>query len=322
MSNPLRLLTTGVLIVVEVLLLAVSPLALVVAVVVGLLLRTSRPARSVLLVACYLALELATIARIAGGVDDWDELVRRTLQRGLGALSRSLDLELELEPGSATAEALHTEPGVVVLARHSGPGDSVLIAWLLTVRYGLRIRVVLKAAMRWEPLLSVASRHLPLYYVRHGSGRAINGVRRSASDLSAGECLLLFPEGGNFSWERRRHAIRWLATHGELTRARRAMRRTHTLPVRTAGAIAALQAAPEAAVLLLTHSGMSPDGRSRSWWRLPIHLRVDVRTLLIPAPSIPRDEAAITEFLEEAWSVVDTWVEGHAALEEFQRDRG
>lgn len=322
MRNPLRVVTTALLLVVEMLLLAFSPIALVVAAGVGIATRSTRPPRSVLLVASYLALELRTTAQIARGVEDWDELVRDTLHRGYRALTCTLDLDVALEEDSATPEQVHGCPGIVVLARHSGPGDSVLIAWLLSVHYKLRLRVVLKAALKWEPLLAVASPHLPLCFVHRGSKRAIAGVRRTASDLRADDCLLMFPEGGNFSWQRREEAIRWLTEHGHLAKAIRARRRTYTLPIRTRGAIAALQAAPDAAVLLVTHSGMSPDGRSRPWWRLPVHLRVDMRTLLVPPSAVPRNEAGIADFLDRAWEIVDTWVESRAELDGYMRGSG
>jgi hypothetical protein len=67
-------------------------------------------------------------------------------------------------------------------------------------------------------------------------------------------------------------------------------------------------------VLLIAHSGFSPDGRDRPWWRVPIRHQFTVRPVLIPAARVPRDEAGAREFLDRAWSQVDTWVEGHSAL--------
>ena len=56
------------------------------------------------------------------------------------------------------------------------------------------------------------------------------------------------------------------------------------------------------------------DGRDRPWWRLPMHQQLAVRTMLVPSAQVPRDEDAVREFLDDAWSRVDTWVEGHADL--------
>jgi hypothetical protein len=124
----------------------------------------------------------------------------------------------------------------------------------------------------------------------------------------------LFPEGNNFSWPRWRAALEHLEARGQLSTVRRALRRTHTLPPRVGGALAALSAAPQADVLLLAHSGFSRDGRDRPWWRVPMRRDLVVRTVLIPAAQVPREEARVREFLDQAWSQVDTWVEGHTDL--------
>ena len=39
-----------------------------------------------------------------------------------------------------------------------------------------------------------------------------------------------------------------------------------------------------------------------------------VGTVLIPASQVPRDEDRLRAFLDNAWSQVDTWVEGHVEL--------
>jgi len=46
-----------------------------------------------------------------------------------------------------------------------------------------------------------------------------------------------------------------------------------------------------------------------------VHHRLTMRTVLLPAESVPRDEQGALEFLDRAWSQVDTWVEAHADKE-------
>jgi 1-acyl-sn-glycerol-3-phosphate acyltransferase len=254
---------------------------------------------------------------LRGGVDDWDALMRSVLDDGYRAMHRTLDVTVVLEDGSATTEQLQASDGVIVLARHCGPGDSLFIAWLLASYHRLSLRIVLKKALRWEPTVDVAGDHLPLCFVGSGGGNARQGVESLATSLTAGQALLIFPEGGNFTWERWRQALHQLRERGEHLLARRARRRTHTLPPRPGGALAALAAAPNADVLLLAHSGFSPDGRNRVWWQLPVHHRLTIRTVLLPAESVPRDESGAREFLDQAWSQVDTWVEGHSELDAF-----
>ncbi|MCA1835173.1 MAG: hypothetical protein LC721_02045 [Actinobacteria bacterium] len=59
---------------------------------------------------------------------------------------------------------------------------------------------------------------------------------------AAGDALLLFPEGANFTWPRWRRAVLALSASGAHVAARRARRRTYTLPPHRGGATAALMA--------------------------------------------------------------------------------
>lgn len=294
-----------------------APLSLAIGLIVSLLTRSSRPIRSVALVVAFGWIELTTLPQIRAGVEDWDELVRSVLDRSYRAMQRALGLAVRLEDGSPTREDLLRSKGLIVLARHCGPGDSVLIAWLLAVQYRLTLRIVLKELLRLDPILDLAGDHLPLCFVRPGGSRGRDGIEQLAGGLGGGECLLLFPEGGNFSWQRWQAAIASLTKRGDHRRARQARRQTHTLPARPGGALAALNAAPDADVLLLAHSGLSDDGRARPWWRVPVNRDLVIRTVLIPAAAVPREDAAARAFLDQVWAQVDTWVEGHANLLEL-----
>jgi 1-acyl-sn-glycerol-3-phosphate acyltransferase len=289
------------------------PLLLVMAGLLSLLRRSSRPWRTVVLVTTFALIELRTIAAVIGQIDDVDGLIREVLTGCYGAMRRSLAVPMVLEEGSATAEEVAACDGLVVLARHCGPGDSIYVAWLLAVHYNLSLRIVLKQAMRLEPAIDLAGDRLPFCFVGHAAD-AEQEIGELAGELGAGQALLLFPEGGNFSWERWRSGLRYLTSNGDLRGARRAAGRTHTLQPRAGGALAALQAAPHADVLVLTHSGFSPDGRDRVWWQLPVHRDFVVRTMLFPAADVPRDQAGAVEFVEQVWTQVDTWVEAWADL--------
>jgi 1-acyl-sn-glycerol-3-phosphate acyltransferase len=297
----------------EVLFIAASPILVAAAAVVAVICRSSRPLRSVALVLAYAGIELQTLARILRGVDDWDGLVCDVLDDSYNAMRRVLDVPLVLEEGSVAAGDLGRSNGLIVLARHCGPGDSLFVAWLLAVHYDLSLRIVLKRVLRAEPVIDLAAEKLPLCFVG-GRRSAKAGIADLASTLSRGDALLLFPEGNNFSWPRWHAAIQELRDRGQHLTASRARRRTHTLPPHLGGALAALSAAPHADVLLLAHSGFSQDGRDRVWWRVPIRQQFVVRTLLIPADHVPRDEDRVRAFLDRAWAQVDTWVEGHVDL--------
>ena len=308
-----RALTVPTVIILEVLILVFAPLLLVVAVLVGVGTGSSRPVRSTALVVAYAGIELATLRRLLRSEDrDWDAVLRDVLARAYTVVQAILDVRLVLEAGSATREQLSTASGLLVLARHCGPGDSLLIAWLLVVHYHLRLRAVLKSALRLEPTLDLASDHLPLCFVGHSGERARSRIHDLAAAMSPGDALLLFPEGANFTWPRWRRAVLTLSASGAHGAARRARRRTYTLPPHRGGATAALMASPAADVLVLAHTGLASDGRGRPWWRLPVHHRLLVRTTLVPAATVPRDRETLAGWLDETWSQVDSWVHSHA----------
>jgi 1-acyl-sn-glycerol-3-phosphate acyltransferase len=302
-----RAVTIPVFAIAEVLFLVAGPVSLLVAAVVAVCVRSTRPVRSVLLVLAYAVIELRTLARVCSGPIDWEQLLRDVLGTAYAVLRRLLDVPLELAPGSVTpAELAATGRPVVVLARHCGPGDSLFVAWLLAVHYGLRPHIVLRSLLRVEPLVDLAGDHLPLYFT--GRHRARDGIKGLAAGMTAGDALLLFPEGRNFSWARWQRAITALQASGARHAAREALRRTHTLPPHHGGTFAALAAAPTADALLVAHAGFTVDGRNRPWWRLPMHRPFVVRTALIPAADVPRTEDALSAWLDTVWSDVDAWV--------------
>jgi 1-acyl-sn-glycerol-3-phosphate acyltransferase len=296
-------------VIVQLTLILISPVLFLVAGVLCALERSSRPWRSVRLVVAFAVIELKAVAELVQGVDDLDTFVAAVLEDCYQTLRRVLHVPLVMEPGSPTPAEIGRSDGLIVLARHCGPGDSLYIAWLLAVRYRLSLRVVLKSSLRLEPVIGLAADDLPFCFVGRNRDTAVDGISALAKSLRQGQVLLLFPEGGNFTWSRWRAGIRRLTEQGDRVAARRARRRTHTLTPRPGGAYAALSAAPHADVLLVAHSGFSRDGRDRQWWRVPVSRDFLVRTIFIPAAQVPRDESGSQAFLEQAWSQVDTWVE-------------
>lgn len=311
MTTLRRALTVPIVTLIEVLLLLTGPLWLVIAALMAIGTRSSRPVRTVALVLAYAVIELRLLRRILGGEPDWDALLPEVLDSAYRTMRRILDVRVVLEDGSATAERLATGNPIVVLARHCGPGDSLFIAWLLSVRYQFRLSVVLKSLLRLEPAVDLAGDHLPLCFVGHRGARSRDRVKDLAGTMLGGDALLLFPEGGNFSWPRWHLALTRLAATGAYAALRRARRRTHTLPPHRGGAFAALAGAPTADVLLLAHTGFAPDGRNRPWWRLPVHRCLEMRTTLVPGATVPRSAEELPGWLENAWSQVDTWVSDH-----------
>jgi 1-acyl-sn-glycerol-3-phosphate acyltransferase len=165
-----------------------------------------------------------------------------------------VNVEVVLDPSSATPNEIPRHEPLIVLSRHCGPGDTVLVAWLLMVEYRLQIRIVLKAILRYEPVLDFAEQLGCLCFLARG-GRARRQIHDLAVSLAGGQAMLLFSEGANLTLPRWRTAIAELRSTGQIRAASRALRQSHMLPPHTGGATAALTGAPNANVLVLTHNG-------------------------------------------------------------------
>jgi 1-acyl-sn-glycerol-3-phosphate acyltransferase len=291
--------------------LIVWPLLLAVGGAAGLVARSSLPVRTLAVVMAYALLELRALWKLLRGGQVCDQFMRDVLERAYTVGRRALNVEVLLDTASPTPDQIPRGEPVIVLSRHCGPGDTLLVAWLLNIHYRLELRIVLKALLRCEPVLDLAGDLGCLCFLHHRSEHARKQIHDLAASLEGGQALLLFPEGGNFTWTRWRTAIIRLRSSGRLREARRAWRQSHTLPPRTGGAAAALSGAPSANVVVLTHSGFSPDGRARAWWRLPMNRRLLVRTVLVPAAELPPPDR-LSPWLEQTWSEVDAWVAGHA----------
>lgn len=304
-----RAITMPLVTILMIFLLLSGPLLLVGAGVVGLATRSSRPPRTVALTLAYAVIELRTLVKVLRGNRDCDQLIEDFLVSAYAAVRRILDVDVALESASAKPDSIPRDEPLIVLSRHCGPGDSVLVAWLLVVEYRLQVRVVLKAMLQCEPVLDLAGELGCLCFLGRGD-RARRQIRSLAESLVGGQAMLLFPEGANFSWPRWRNAITKLRSTGGLRAARRALRQSHTLPPRSGGAAAAVAGAPSANVLVLTHNGFCADGRARPWWQLPIHRQLLIRTVVVPAARVPPPKR-LEPWLERTWTQVDAWVAAH-----------
>jgi 1-acyl-sn-glycerol-3-phosphate acyltransferase len=218
--------------------------------------------------------------------------------------------EPELTPQEARARL--TRP-VIVLSRHAGPGDSFLLVHHLLSRYWRRPRIVMKAALQYDPGLDVVINRLPNAFVsaRRGADNAIiQAIERLASDLGPTGALVIFPEGGNFTPRRRLRAIRLLEERQLDEEASRARAMAHLLPPRPGGALAAIGAAPTADVIFVAHTGLEDVITLGDVWRsLPMEQVLKARWWRVPAAEVPRgDREAQVRWLYEWWERIDAWI--------------
>jgi 1-acyl-sn-glycerol-3-phosphate acyltransferase len=243
-------------------------------------------------------------------------VLRLVLGRVLAAARRLFRLEIVTDglgwsplddgvPGSTNA--------MVVLSRHAGPGDSLLLVRTLMDRDHLRRpRIVLKDALQLDPMLDVYLNRLPNAFLTSGRSDAAASIARLAGDLGEEDALLIFPEGANFTAHRRSRVIAKLRGKAMHEQAERAEGLQHVLPPRTAGVAAALQAAPHADVVFVAHTGLEHLSTAADLWNgLPMDISVRMRWDFVPAADVPRDPEEQADWLFDRWADIDRWIAGH-----------
>ena len=204
---------------------------------------------------------------------------------------------------------------MVVLVRHASIVDTLLPTVLLIHRHGIRLRFVLKRELLWDPCLDVVGHRLLNVFVRRGaidSAHEIARVRRLGSDMGAGEGVILYPEGTRWTPAKHTVVMERLRERDPVRHARLESL-VHVLPPQLGGALALLDAVPEAEVLFLGHTGF--DGATTLREVLAgalVGRRIHAAFWRVPASAIPRDRAARAAWLDGEWVKMEGWVRDHA----------
>jgi 1-acyl-sn-glycerol-3-phosphate acyltransferase len=230
--------------------------------------------------------------------------------------------EPELTPEEARARL--TRP-VIVLSRHAGPGDSFLLVHQLLSRYQRKPRIVMKAALQFDPGLDVVINRLPNAFVpprRDPGNLVIREIERLAAGLGPTGALVIFPEGGNFTPRRRLRAIRLLEERRLAEEAAKARAMEYLLPPKPGGALAAIAAAPTADVIFVAHTGLEHVITLGDVWRaLPMEQVLKARWWRVPAADVPEDREAQVDWLYEWWAHIDRWIGDNRPTALPRRDR-
>jgi hypothetical protein len=209
---------------------------------------------------------------------------------------------------------------ILVLCRHAGPGDSFTITHALINWYEREPRIVLKDTLQWDPAIDVLLNRLPSRFIAPPlpGGRAAAAsatpdpeaaVGALATGLDANDAFVIFPEGGNFTPSRRRRGIDRLRNLGLSKMAARAEAMRHVLAPRPGGVLAALDAAPDADVVMVAHTGLDHLVTVRDIWReLPMDKAITMRWWLEPASAIPAGRNERIDWLYKWWERIDTWI--------------
>ncbi|HEY7278510.1 MAG TPA: 1-acyl-sn-glycerol-3-phosphate acyltransferase [Trebonia sp.] len=254
--------------------------------------------------------------------------------------------------GPVSASPVSASPGAgrpfIVLCRHAGPGDSLLLIHYLLSVCERRPRVVMKATLQLDPSVDVVANRVPNAFLRRSKSKSrsetnrglrtgaadtrhTDQIRRLAAGLDGRGALAIFPEGGNWTPYRWRRAIDRLRRRGRPDLADRAAAMPNVLPPHVNGALAAIAACPQADVIFVAHTGLDRLVSVRDVWRsLRADLELRARWWRVPAANVPRSaarEAQIT-WLYDWWQRIDAWITTENAAgkgpagEDAQTDRG
>jgi 1-acyl-sn-glycerol-3-phosphate acyltransferase len=330
-----RLVLAPLVIVITIVLVALFPLLAAVAALAGLAGR-SRPRRMrglrlLWFALAWLSAETLTLVCclglwIASGFGArlrTERYVRRhyaVLRRLLSLVNRSgasaFGVRVEVAEPELTAEeqdARLARP-VIVLCRHAGPGDSVLLVHHLLTVYRRRPRVVMKAAMQLDPSVDVLAGRLPNVVIsagQTGQGLFAEQIECLARGLDAVGAVVIFPEGGNWTPGRWRRGIRRLERKGRRDLASRALQMPNLLPPKSGGVVAAIGACPEADVVFVAHAGLDTLVSAGDIWRcIPLRRPVRARWWRVPADEVPRAAGREDQvkWLYDWWQRIDEWV--------------
>lgn len=239
------------------------------------------------------------------GVMRWFlELIYRTARRTCGL---SVEVTGPDQPPSGRP--------LIVLSRHAGPGDSLLLVHYLLTACGRRPRIVMKATLQLDPSLDVVANRVPNAFIhRHGAGATrphTELIRRLAAGLDARGALVIFPEGSNWTPVRWRRAVTRLRRNHRDDLAERAAAMPNLLPPRPGGASAAIAACPAADVIFVAHTGLDRLVSVRDFWHsLSADIPVRAHWWRVPASDVPRhaDHEAQLRWLYDWWGRIDAWI--------------
>ncbi len=286
--------------------LLLSPVLLALAAIWAAIIRRPQPVLLMRFLIAYFARELGVILACGGlwlasgfGAGIRSPRFRRLHYRllrwfvdGLASRVRELleiDVSPELSPG--VAEALQREQPLLFFSRHAGPGDTVLLIDLLLCRYSRLPSVAFKDTLAIDPSVDLFAHRLP-NAVLDTSDRAECEARieEVTAKLDRRGVLVLFPEGANFTVERRSRALRKLWRKGRRREAEKAQQMSHVMPPQPTGALAALRANPNADVIFGAHTGLGLAAFPKDIWRrTPIGRKLKARMWIAPASDRPQD---------------------------------
>jgi 1-acyl-sn-glycerol-3-phosphate acyltransferase len=248
----------------------------------------------------------------------WQALHWRLLRWFVAGLAdagrRTLGIDIAAELSTEAASALESEQPLIVLSRHAGPGDTIFIVDQLMSRFRRRPSVVFKESLAFDPCIDLLGHRLPQAMLdKADREEAEEIIGRVTSNLEPGGVLLLFPEGGNFTPERRHSALQRLRRRGKRRSAEQAERMPHVLPPQPSGTLAALDAGGQTNIVFAAHTGLGLAAYPSQVWRhMPIGRTLQTRMWFAPASEVPAGDEDRIAWLYDWWKRIDEWIDAQS----------
>lgn len=219
----------------------------------------------------------------------------------------------EVGPPPTTGQQ-RTRPALV-LSRHAGPGDSMLLMDALCNVYHREPRIVLKDFLQWDPAVDVILNRLPASFVpagRKAGDAVVAAIGKLAETMHIDDAFVIFPEGANYTVGRAERAIQKLHEIGRPDLAERAEMLKSTLPPKPKGVMTALEMAPLGSdVFFVGHAGLEGFVTAGDIWRaMPMDTEVVVKIWHFPAEQVP-GPAEQEAWLYDRWAEIDGWINQH-----------
>jgi 1-acyl-sn-glycerol-3-phosphate acyltransferase len=213
---------------------------------------------------------------------------------------------------------------LVVASRHGGPGDSLILIHTLLNEVARQPRIVLKYTLQWDPAVDILLHRVPARFIvptgfgkRHTGGglRVEEALAELATGLGPDDAFVIFPEGGNVSPTRRSSRIARLRDAGREAMAERAEALRHVMAPQPGGMHAALDAAPDADVVFIAHTGLDRLVTLRDIWReLPMDKGITMRAWRVPRTDVPEDLDARAAWLFDWFARIDAWIDAQPVV--------
>lgn len=209
---------------------------------------------------------------------------------------------------------------IMVLSRHAGPGDSILLMDALANNFRRHPRIVLKEFLQWDPMMDVMLNRVPCAFVsggRDGRDELLRTIAEMAESMDPDDAFVIFPEGANYTEKRALRSIEKLREIGRPDLAERAAELENTLPPRSTGVMTALEVAPhDTDVFFVGHAGLETFVTPGDIWRgIPTDTDVAARVWRVAAEEIPPEDDQ-EAWLFDMWAEIDTWITDRLAQTE------